>query len=192
MKAIGVLALQGAFEAHLKVLAKLGLPGLELRRRDQLAEVGGLILPGGESTAQLRLLEWEGLREPLVARVAAGLPVLATCAGLILLARRVENPEQPALGLLDVAVRRNGYGRQLDSFEGLSDGGRSLVFIRAPKIVQLGAEVEVLDSLGGEPVCVRQGAIIGACFHPELGPERELYRELFCTKAPRRAKLIAV
>jgi len=153
----GVLALQGGFQAHLKAL---GPGAIEVRTPEDLAGVGSLVLPGGESTTQAKLIELGGLKGPLDAFVASGKPVLATCAGLILCAR---------YGWLDVGVKRNAYGRQVDSFEAVDDSGtRKLVFIRAPRIERVGPSVEVLATLNGEPVLVRQGNVTGACYHPEL------------------------
>lgn len=154
----GVLALQGGFGAH---LAALGAAGVEVRTAAELGQVDALVLPGGESTVQARLIERGGLRQALEQFVRSGKPVLATCAGLILCAR---------YGWLDVSVQRNAYGRQVDSFEAMDDSGtRRLVFIRAPRIERVGEGVEVLATLKGEPVLVRQRNVTGACFHPELG-----------------------
>jgi pyridoxal 5'-phosphate synthase pdxT subunit len=153
----GVLALQGGFGAHLRWL---GDDAVEVRSRADLEGVDFLVLPGGESTTQHKLIELGGLLAPLESFVRSGKPVFATCAGLILCAR---------YGWLDVTVRRNAYGRQVDSFEALDDSGtRRLVFIRAPRIERVGPRVEVLASFGSEPVLVRQGNVTGACYHPEL------------------------
>jgi pyridoxal 5'-phosphate synthase pdxT subunit len=166
---IGVLALQGDFSAHARALQLAGLAARPVRSAADLVGLGGIVLPGGESTTQLRLLGRHGLHEPLRAFAASGAPVLATCAGLVLAARTVESPAQPSFGLLDVAVARNAWGRQLDSFEARADDGSlALIFIRAPRILRVGAAVEVLASFRGEPVMVRQGAVVGATFHPEL------------------------
>jgi 5'-phosphate synthase pdxT subunit len=162
----GVLALQGGFQAHLDAAARAGHEAVEVRHAVELEGLDTLVLPGGESTTQHKLIELGGLRPALDAFVASGRPVLATCAGLILSAR---------YGWLDVAVRRNAYGRQIESFETLDDSGtRQLVFIRAPRIERVGQGVEVLATLHGEPVLVRQRNVTGACFHPELcaGPTR--------------------
>jgi pyridoxal 5'-phosphate synthase pdxT subunit len=175
---IGVLALQGGFAAHLEALAAADLAVSEVRTVRDLEGLGGLILPGGESTAQLRLIGRGQLEGPLRAFAASGKPILATCAGLILAARAV-HPAQPSLGWLDVSVDRNAYGRQLDSFEAEDDSGRHrLVFIRAPKITAVGAEVEIILRLGGEPVLVRQGRVWGAAYHPELDGSA-LHAEIF-------------
>ena len=175
-RVVGVLALQGAFEAHARAVRELGHRAVLVRSPGDLEALDGLILPGGESTVQLDLLGRLDLEAPLRELVARGVPVLATCAGLILVARSVRRPEQRSLGLVDVVVERNAWGRQVDSFAGTSDGGHELVFIRAPRIVETGLEVEVLDTFGGEPVLVRQGNITCATFHPELTSDREVHR----------------
>lgn len=180
---IGVLAVQGDFEAHARVLARLGAEPVEVRRADQLAAVDGLIIPGGESTTISKGLAEYGLVAPLRDGLAGGLPVLGTCAGLIVLSR-------DHLGLLDVAVERNAYGRQIHSFEAAlevcsadvalrGDGGPLTgVFIRAPLITDLGSGVEVLVTLDGFPVAVRQGSVVACAFHPELTGDSRLH-ELF-------------
>lgn len=166
---IGVLALQGGFSAHAGALDRLGHEVRLIRYPDQLRGLEGLVLPGGESSTQLELLRRADLAEGLDAMVRSGRPVLATCAGLILAAREVVEPRQQSLGWIDVTVTRNGWGRQLDSFEAESDRSRlPLIFIRAPRISALGPEVEVLETLDEEPVLVRQGSFVGATFHPEL------------------------
>jgi 5'-phosphate synthase pdxT subunit len=178
-RVIGVLALQGAFDVHARAIRELGHHVLLVRAPSDLQELDGLVLPGGESTVQLDLLGRLGLEAPLRALIARGAPVLATCAGLILAARSVRRPEQRSFGLVDVTVERNAWGRQIDSFEGTSDRGRELVFIRAPRIVEVGAEVEVLDTFGGEPVLVRQRNVTCATFHPELTADRDVHRHAF-------------
>jgi 5'-phosphate synthase pdxT subunit len=171
---VGVLALQGDFREHVAALQANGLAAREVRERAGLVGLAGLVLPGGESTTMLRLLEVEDLFAPLRATVAGGLPVLATCAGLILLAAEVRNPVQRSLALLDVAVDRNGYGRQIASgtfpLGGAAPPGSTGVFIRAPRIVRVGEAVEVLAHRDGDPVLVRQRNVLAACFHPELEP----------------------
>jgi len=176
---IGVLALQGDFAAHLRALADRGVTGREVRGEADLADVDGIVLPGGESTTVLSLLRGTSLEAALVQRIASGTPVLATCAGLILLAREVRNPRQDALALLDVTVERNAYGRQRDSVvlplqveDPAELGSDTLegVFIRAPRIVATGGGVKVLARRDGDPVLVRQGRILAATFHPELSP----------------------
>jgi 5'-phosphate synthase pdxT subunit len=180
MARIGVLAVQGAFAAHARVLTALQhQPVLVTAPRD-LERLEGLVLPGGESTVQLALIARFGLEAPLRALVQRGLPVLATCAGLILAARRVCLPEQASFGWIDVSVQRNGYGRQLDSFEAESDALHlPLVFIRAPRILELGPGVEVLDYYAGEPVLVRELNLTCATFHPELSGDVRVHEQVF-------------
>ena len=180
---IGVLALQGDFAAHLRALEAAGTPGAEIRDVAAIESLDGLVVPGGESTTLLRLLGDEGSRE--IRRFAErGGAILGTCAGLILLAREVRRPSQPSLGLIDVAVERNAYGRQVDSFvargEWVGNGGGpplEMVFIRAPKIVRCAPGVETLATHDGDPVLVRQGRILAATFHPELGGDRRVHAE---------------
>ncbi|MCU0272013.1 MAG: pyridoxal 5'-phosphate synthase glutaminase subunit PdxT [Acidimicrobiales bacterium] len=182
---VGVLALQGAFAAHRQALAQLGADAREVRTADQLAAVDGLVIPGGESTTMAMLLDRTGLRAPLTARLADGMPVFGTCAGMILLADEVLDgrPDQWSFGVLDVGVRRNAYGRQLESFEtdldivGL-DRPFHAVFIRAPGVVRTGPDVTVLAELDGDPVLVRQGTVLASAFHPELTADRRVH-ELF-------------
>lgn len=177
---IGVLALQGGFAPHAEALVRAGCAVREVRTSAALEGLGGLVLPGGESSVMNLLLAAEGLDRAIVAFARSGRPILATCAGLILLAREVQSPAQASLGLIDVAVARNAWGRQLASFEARDDAGlRSLVFIRAPRIRAVGPGVEVLARLEGEPVLVRQGAIVGATYHPELDPDATLHHEIF-------------
>lgn len=183
---IGLLALQGDFTMHARALDRLGAPWRLVRAATELAECAGLIIPGGESTTLTRLLDRGGLREPLLA-FAARRPVLGTCAGLIMLARRLDD-EAPRhgvvpLGLLDCLVHRNGYGRQIDSFSDdvdltPLDGERApfpAVFIRAPRILATGPACEVLGTRRGEPVAVRQGLVWGLTFHPELTDDPRLH-----------------
>jgi 5'-phosphate synthase pdxT subunit len=174
---IAVLALQGDFEAHARALGARGAEVVEARTPEELACAQGVVLPGGESTTMLRLMEGNGLAEQLTRLVRGGTPVLATCAGVILLAREVRNPRQLSLALLDVAVERNGYGRQLDSAvvplrvtdrDQLGTEHLEGVFIRAPRVVATGPAVAVLAKRNGDAVLVRQGPILGATFHPEL------------------------
>jgi 5'-phosphate synthase pdxT subunit len=179
MARIGVLALQGAFDRHARVLEALGAQPVLVRQAHDLEGLEGLVLPGGESTVQLALLERLDLEQPLRSAVRSGCPVLATCAGLILAATRVSGPEQRGLGLVDVHVARNAWGRQIDSFEAVSDRGRALVFIRAPRILETGPGVEVLDRLLGEPVLIRQGRVTCATFHPELTGDTLVHRMVF-------------
>jgi pyridoxal 5'-phosphate synthase pdxT subunit len=180
---VGVLALQGAFAAHAAILEDLGADTVEVRTAEQLASVDALVIPGGESTTMSMLLERSGLLEPLRVRLADGLPVLGTCAGLILLASDVRDgrPDQHALGALDMTVTRNAYGRQIDSFEAdLDIDGFDTpfhaVFIRAPVVERVGDAVEVLARVGDLPVLCRQVPITVAAFHPELSGDDRLHR----------------
>lgn len=170
---IGILAIQGDYEAHGRVLERLGVPHTFVRRERDLARVDGMILPGGESTTQLKVLTEEGLFEPLKEFAAGGGAFFGTCAGAILLAREVHGPSQASLGLLNVSVLRNGYGRQLASDvhvnpTKLRPEPVEMVFIRAPIIESAGEGVEVLALDAGHPVLVRQGRMLAATFHPEL------------------------
>jgi 5'-phosphate synthase pdxT subunit len=174
------------------VLAELGHEVREVRRASELTAAGGLdglVLPGGESGAQLRLIERHDLWHALELFVAAGRPLLCTCAGLILAARSVTHPEQRSFGWIDVSVMRNGWGRQIDSFEAVSDGlaPRPLVFIRAPRIRSVGPMVETLATLEGEPVLVREGHRYGATFHPELTSDLSLHAQVFGDTRDQRA-----
>ncbi len=176
---IGVLAVQGAAREHILCLSRLGAEAVPVLRPADLLGLSGLILPGGESTAQWRLLSRAGLAEPLKDALREGLPAFGTCAGLILLAREITNWPERYFGVLDVVVERNATGRQVDSFEaevavdGL--GGVPAVFIRAPAIRAVGPKVEVLGRYDGEPVLVRQGSLLGATFHPELTEDLRLH-----------------
>jgi 5'-phosphate synthase pdxT subunit len=173
---IGVLALQGDVREHVAALASAGATAVPVRRPTELDAVDALVLPGGESTTMSRLLETFELLEPVRARIAAGMPAYGSCAGLILLAREVRDgrPDQQQLGGLDVVVRRNAFGRQVDSFEmdldvaGIAGEPVHAVFIRAPWVEEVGGGVEVLASAAGHPVAVRQGPVLGTSFHPEL------------------------
>ncbi len=179
---IGVLAIQGDFDAHRRRLEELGAEVVLVRKPEQLDEVDALVIPGGESTTFLKVLGESGLQK--LKGFVLQKPTFGTCAGAILLARQVENPPQAGLGALDVCVRRNAYGRQIDSFVGegwaapeLEAGGGPLemVFIRAPKFEQVGKAVEVLAKQGDDPVLVRQGKVMAATFHPELSPDRRVH-----------------
>ena len=172
---VGVLALQGDFARHVAIVRRLGHDVREVRSPAELARVEALILPGGESTTQLKLLAWSGLEPALRDFAAEGGALYGTCAGLILLAAEVVGPEQPSLGLLDVTVERNAYGRQLDSFEadvpvpfGEDRTPFRIVLIRAPVIRRTGPEVETVLTHGATPILIRQGNIAGGAFHPEL------------------------
>jgi 5'-phosphate synthase pdxT subunit len=176
--------MQGAFAEHIRALAAAGARTRLVRTREDLHSLDGIVLPGGESTTMTMLMERMGLLEPLRNAIASGLPTLATCAGVIVLAREVSDgmAGQRALGLLDVAVRRNGYGRQVESFEADLDiagiGGKAFpgVFIRSPLVESVG-KAEVLAEHDGHPVAVRQGGILALCFHPELTNDLRLHRE---------------
>ena len=185
-KTVGVLALQGDFEAHGRALLQLGARPVYVRSAGQLAEIDGLVLPGGESTTMLKLLEIEELKEPLAA-FARRKPVLATCAGVILLAREVSHPVQESLGILDLAVERNGYGRQIDSriveldlaqdfLERTGSGKMEAVFIRAPVIHGAGPAVRILAEYQGRPVLVEQDRHLAATFHPELTADTRVHQ----------------
>lgn len=182
----GVLALQGAVAVHARALRRLGVPVAEVRTADDLAAVDALVVPGGESTTMSKLLDANALFEPLDARLADGLPVLGTCAGMILLAADVLDgrADQRSFGAIDIDVRRNAFGRQVDSFEtdlavvGFDEAPLHAVFIRAPVVERVGAGVEVLAEVEGRPVACRQGAVIVTAFHPELSADLRIH-ELF-------------
>jgi len=181
---VGVLALQGGFAAHVRALHAVGVDTREVRAPVDLRGLDGLVLPGGESSVQLALLDRLGLETPLRAFVAGGAPVLATCAGLILASRAIALSSQPSFGWLDVIVLRNAYGRQQESFEARSDDGRwPLVFIRAPRIMAVGAGVRVLATYRGEAVLVQQGNVVGAAFHPELTSDVSVHALAFGARA---------
>jgi len=174
---IGVLALQGDFDAHRHRLEELGAEVVLVKKPEQLDGIDGLVIPGGESSTFLKLLGeagFEKLREFVQSK-----PTFGTCAGAILLAAEVENPKQAGLGALDISIRRNAYGRQLESSirEGkLADSPIEMVFIRAPKIERVGDKVEVLATEGNDPVIVRQGKTMAATFHPELSDDSRVHR----------------
>ena len=181
---IAILALQGDFEAHRQALARMGISSFEARKPSEIEDAAGVIIPGGESTTLWKFFElapWEGA---LARFAASGRPMLGTCAGAIVLAREVTNPAQKALGLLDISIERNGYGRQADSFIGAVDApslGAPIpaVFIRAPRIRAVGPRVDVLATREGEPVLVRQGNVVAATFHPELTADERVHRLAF-------------
>jgi pyridoxal 5'-phosphate synthase pdxT subunit len=176
--------MQGAFAEHVRALEASGARTRMVRSAEDLDGLDGIVLPGGESTTMTMLMERVGLLGPLRAAVDGGLPTLATCAGMIVLAREITDgmPEQHGLGLLDIVVRRNGYGRQVDSFEanleiaGLGSKSFPGIFIRSPLVESTG-DVEVLATHAGRPVAVRQGNILALCFHPELTKDLRLHRE---------------
>jgi len=175
VKTAGVLALQGDFEAHRKAVERAGGRAVEIRGRAGLERVDGLILPGGESTTMLRLLNLEQLFEPL-REFGLRKPIFGTCAGAILLARAVSNPVQASLGLMDIDVERNAYGRQVDSRVTRLEDGQEAVFIRAPIIRRAGDGVRVLARYQGDPVWVEEGLHMAATFHPELSPVSDAHR----------------
>lgn len=179
-KKVGVLALQGDFDAHRSALSRAGAEAVEVRTPAELREVQGLVIPGGESTTMLKLLESAELREPL-REFGKTKPIFGTCAGAILIARRVTNPLQESLGLIDIEVERNAYGRQLDSrvvrLQPHFDGGDvEAVFIRAPIIRSVGPGARVLITYNGNPVLVEEGRHMVTTFHPELGEDDRIHR----------------
>ena len=177
-KRVGVLALQGDFEAHRKALDRAGADPVEVRSASQLANLDGLIIPGGESSTMLKLINEEHLLEPL-REFGQTRPVFGTCAGAILLASRVSNPAQESLSLMDIDVERNGYGRQVDSRIArlkVSDHDLEAVFIRAPIIKRVGSEARVLAEYDGNPVLVEQGRHLVSTFHPELTDDPSVHR----------------
>ena len=179
---VGVLALQGAFARHLQVLGGLGAATTEVRTTADLLEVDALVLPGGESTTMSMLLDSSGLYDAVADRIISGMPVLGTCAGMILLARHVADgrPDQRSFAAIEIDVLRNGYGRQVDSFEadldvtGLDEPFHG-VFIRAPVVEWVGDGVEVLGTVDGRPVLCRQGAVVVASFHPEMSGDGRIH-----------------
>jgi pyridoxal 5'-phosphate synthase pdxT subunit len=180
---VGVLALQGAVARHVSALDATGAEPVEVRDPADLAGVDALVLPGGESSTMSMLLDSAGLFEPIAERLAAGLPTLGTCAGMILLGSEIVGgrPDQRCFGAVDVTVRRNAFGRQLDSFEvdldieGLPGGGFPAVFIRAPFVERAGDAVEILATVDGHPVVCRQGPTLISAFHPELSGDLRLH-----------------
>ena len=186
MKKVGILALQGDFDAHRKALEKANAQAVEVRTAKELDAVDALVIPGGESTTMLKLIQDEKLFEPLK-RFGEQKPIFGTCAGAILLANEVSRPAQPSLGLVDLAIERNAYGRQLDSrvttlspeqeFQARAGSGDlEAVFIRAPIIRRTGGDVRVLARYQGDPVLVEQGRHLVATFHPELTPDDRVHR----------------
>lgn len=177
---VGVLALQGAFAAHSDCLTSIGVQSIEVRNPEQLGSVDALLMPGGESSTMSQLLESSGLFDPITTRIAGGMPVFGTCAGMILLASEILDgrSDQRSFSAIDISVRRNAFGRQVDSFEATinsSVGDFHGVFIRAPRIERVGDQVEVLGSINDEPVLVRQGNVLAASFHPELSNDARLH-----------------
>lgn len=183
MPTVGILALQGDVREHEQALTALGADTIRVRRAEELERIDALVIPGGESTTIGKLATLYGLMEPLRKKIEAGLPTYGTCAGLILLARKVTEGEQPLIGALDVVVERNAFGNQNDSFEAdISVEGDSspvrAVFIRAPWVTETGPAVRVLAEWNGHPVVVRQGHIIASAFHPELTADGRMHQRL--------------
>jgi len=177
---IGVFAIQGDYEAHAQALTEAGAAASLVKTPAELASVQALVLPGGESTTMLKFLDRNGLFDAL-RDFATSHPVFGTCAGSILLAREVRNPSQRSLGLLDITIERNAYGRQIDSAiltaeTSLPGGPLEMVFIRAPRIIAVAPQVEVLADRDGFPVLVRQGQLMAATFHPELSADRRVHK----------------
>ena len=187
---VGVLALQGAFREHVAAVTRLGATAREVRQLKDIDGIDALIIPGGESTTMGKLLNEWNMLEPLRQRILDGMPVYGSCAGLILLCREIENSDQPRLGVLDATVRRNAFGRQVDSFEtdlNIPEIGADpipAVFIRAPVITGVGAGVTVLAEVKGQAVAVRQNNILATSFHPELTPDTRMHSYFlsFCSK----------
>ncbi|HEV2175656.1 MAG TPA: pyridoxal 5'-phosphate synthase glutaminase subunit PdxT [Terriglobia bacterium] len=181
-KPVGILAIQGDFAMHAKMLDRIGAPWRLVKHVADLDEVGGLIMPGGESTTMLKFFAEEGFGEAIKQFAAEGRPIFGTCAGTILLAKDVLNPPQERLGLIDITVERNGYGRQIDSSvrqgdcPALADRPVEMVFIRAPIIRRVGEAVRVLGRADGLPVIVEQGNVLAATFHPELTEDETIHR----------------
>jgi pyridoxal 5'-phosphate synthase pdxT subunit len=189
---IGVLAIQGDYAAHAEALVEAGATPVEVRKPDELSNLDGLILPGGESTTMLKFLErlrfFDNLKQ-----FCGQHPVFGTCAGAILLAREVRNPAQRSLGILDAVVERNAFGRQIDSIiltgeTTLPGGPLEMVYIRAPRIVETGAAVEVLARRDGLPSLVREGSVMAATFHPELSADRRVHKAFVELVAASRCK----
>ena len=179
---IGVLALQGAVTEHIQMLSALGTETVPIRLPSELDGLDALIIPGGESTTISKLLSDYGLLEPIRRLAKKGFPILGTCAGLILLAKKVPNLQTESISVMDIEVKRNAFGRQVDSFEAdlkipaLHNGSFHGIFIRAPIIEKVDPDVEVLCQLNGKPVAVRQGKLLGCAFHPELTDDLRLHK----------------
>lgn len=179
---IGVLALQGAFVEHQKILELCGVESTQVRKPEQLEGISALVIPGGESTTMGKLLIEYNLFDPVVKLGREGLPIFGTCAGMIILARNIAGREQPRLGLMDISVKRNAFGRQVDSFEddleipAIGEQPFRAIFIRAPYIIDAGNDVEVLARYNGKIVFARQGKFLAAAFHPELTGDLRVHR----------------
>ena len=183
MSTVGVLALQGDVREHVNILQSLGADASEVKKPDQLFEIDALILPGGESTTIAKMAVRFGVFDPLRSAIDDGLPVYGTCAGMILLASTISDSDQPVIGALDMVVKRNAFGRQNESFEAPVDVDGLVspfdgVFIRAPWIEKVGADVEVLAAIEDHPVMVRQGKILATSFHPELTGDGRIHEML--------------
>ena len=181
---VGVLALQGDFREHIKASQDCGHNAIEVRRESELSQVDALILPGGESTTIIHLAQNFDLYQPIKSAIAHGLPVYGSCAGMILLADRIIDgiEGQKSFGGLDITVRRNAFGRQVDSFESeLTFNGEAMhaVFIRAPWVEEVGPDVQVLSTAADHPVAVRQGSLLATSFHPELTQDLAVHRYFF-------------
>lgn len=182
MKKIGVLSLQGAFKEHVKIIESLGHEAIEVRKAEDLNNINGIILPGGESTAIGKLLEASKLKKILQTKIEEGLPVWGTCAGMIILAKKIVGYDITHLPLMDIEVVRNGYGRQLSSFtvdkeiEGIDGGSLSLVFIRAPYIEKVGENVSILCEVDGKIVAAQENNILVTSFHPELTDDFRMHQ----------------
>ena len=178
---IGVLGLQGDFREHVEMLRLMGVETLVVKLPEDLELIDGLIIPGGESTTMGRIMIDMGLKDLLKEKIESGMPVFGTCAGMILLSKKVEGYDQPLLGVLDVEIERNAYGRQVESFEvdieipELGDRPFRAIFIRAPKIKKAGEEVKIFAKYGKDPVLVRQGNILASSFHPELTGDTRIH-----------------
>lgn len=179
---IGVLAMQGAFIEHERALQRIGVETVQVRKKEQLQEIDGLIIPGGESTTIGKLLKFFDLDDLITQRVKEGMPIFGTCAGLILLAKDIADSNQDRLGFMDIAVQRNAFGRQVDSFEvplnieGIEGDPVLSVFIRAPYVTEVHGDVQVLAEHAGKIVMVRQGNCLGCAFHPELTEDDRIHR----------------
>lgn len=179
---IGVLALQGAFREHIQVLNTFGCKAIEIKKSEQLDEINGLIIPGGESTTIGRLMNVYQLFDKIVSKANGGMPVFGTCAGCVILAKDIENSAQPRLGLMDITVTRNAFGRQVDSFEAdlnipeLGENPFKGVFIRAPIIKRVESNVEVMAKIAGNIVMVRQDNLMACSFHPELTLDKRIHQ----------------
>jgi 5'-phosphate synthase pdxT subunit len=187
----GILALQGDYLAHGRVLEKLDRDYIYVRKPEELCRVDSLIIPGGETTTMRKLAKTIGLWDPLK---TFDNPILGTCAGIILLASKIENPSEEGLNRLDITISRNAYGSQINSFTAdgrLLIGNKpiEMVFIRAPRIMEIGNDVEIIATLHGEPVGIRQGNIIGLTFHPELADDISVYEEFFALKKTAKVRV---